>query len=1517
MKLHLPLLLRYVILSAFVAIPCATADVGSTWDPAWGSEGLNGAPNAAESRYQADISSDGVTALVAPSGSTSPYDFGAYTAITLNGAGNSSAIIVGGASSTQSNATGSVERESWIAAEQGSYGILVGGNYADNWNGGAAFNFTGNSHIMVDGATVANIMGGNYKDGMSASFTGNSYITVASGNVTGSIVGASVVTHNQNCAFNGSTHIFVYTPLSSNAGPGINSLPPNMIMGGFAWATNTWKTQTLTGNTNVTVDLSSYTGAATSFAKHVVGGGFNGSSSNVQVIDGDISVNVNLAEQSSASGCKIVGGAWVNAGTLRVTGETQLTVSGGTFNDWIIGGTMTEAGGTNTQHGDIGLTLRGGTFNGNVLGATYITTGSSVMRAGDVSIELTGIGTSVSGTVYGGYCVNGSASAAIDAVLGDVSITLSGAAVNELVGGSYTVRNNSESIMKQGHITLSLLSGSVAGDVYAAGWQGGSTLLSTESTRVSLSPDVVLTSGRTVSGAYGGTASGSTIAGSRSLVFTSAGTYNGVVGVNFTQFDDVQVAEGADVSLASLTNDRASLHKTGGGSLSLAAHTPFTQLAVEGGTLTLQEGVSGAALESLSIAAGSSVAGVSGTIVSGTPGATVLNLALSTANVGAGSQAQALVSGLGGTPADMEINGPEGVTIDLSADGVVALLLAHQGGTPAQDSYLTLTDGDLRCDNPAPLAVNTLLSSYGLRVAGTDGGSLVVNGSATGIYYVTSDSLTSDPHEVIYYPTLGLYNAVMIEGGEQLLVRLPGDNDGATAAVMNNLTGGSGSSLQLINSSGSGTTTLILSNQAVSPTGDVTYPSLPARSVMQGRVSAGKGTELIKRGPGELVVNGGLTAPVLRVEAGTLGLNGAENEVGSLQINSGNLELGKGARLVLSGDSSVTDGMVMGDGSCPELSVQGNLELGNDAQLMNLALVVDSPSAQVQLGNSRSEICSLNGSGVLSGNGAELVLLNKQASTWSGSLEGSATLILAEGAGLMTFDNVTAGRGWNVVNQNRAVADVSQSGQLTLGSLTLGRGSVNTLIFNTDNPFDKSLTLSSLVVEAGVTVTLSSVGLVPLYGGEYVIGTVNQPANVERNGRLRLLLEGLAFAQLAPEECYLYTDAAGRIILHAARSRTNMLMSYAHAPNSVAGAELLWNATPAPGGDLTSVYREVEELIGTGAEQAAERAMAAIAGSSLATLGPAFQGDVERRLRAMRQRSAQLGVNPCVVNDGMPYYFFSAHAEGDYTQRKDEHLSPGYKLQRWGGSVGMDVDFNTSWSGSLALTALYGDLSVQQPDRLDADMGSYYLSLAARYAEQDWVHLFIATLGLSDFDTERTVEVGPARYRTSGSTHGIGFGLMYELAYNWQPDKESSLLLQPLLNISYRYSSVDGFTESGSDAALQVGSQHLSTFTLALGARMRTEIAQNVANRPALLECRALARVDMGDRRGDVGVALLNGRSAASVRSAGAGAFGAELGVGLTVPLGEDNVILFLDAAVILRNRENEFNGCVGYRIKF
>lgn len=1516
MKLHLPLFLRFVLLSVLEIVPAVSAAVGSTWDPAWGAAGLEGAPDASESQYQADITTTGVTALVAPPGGSSPYDFTTYTAITLNGTGNASSVIVGGASATESNATGAVTRNSWIAAEQGSYGTIVGGSYADNWSGGAAFNFTGNSHIMVDGATVANIMGGNYKDGQRAAFTGNSYITIASGNVTGSIVGATVVTHNANSAFTGSTNIFVYTPLSSNSGPSINSLPRDMVLGGFGWATNTWKTQTLTGNTHVTVDLSAYSGPTADFVKHIVGGGFNGSSGNTQIIDGNVNVMVNLGSQSLAAGRKVVGGAWVNAGTSTVTGSCSTTITGGIFSDWVVGGSWTEVSGTNTSHGDISLTISGGSLSGNVLGATYISTGTCTMNSGDITISLSG-SAALSGTLYGGYMLNGTSNAAVNALLGDVSITLDGASVTNLIGGSYTERNAADYTMEQGRITLQLNSGSIAGDVYAAGWQNGSTLINAAATQVGLSPDVVLTAGKTISGGYGGMVSGSFVTGTRLLSFNQAASYVNLDGVNFADFDVVQVVEGATVKLASLESDSSSLSKTGGGSLTIETHSEFDAILVQGGSLSLAGGISAASLQQLSIVAGASLSGVSGTITAGTAGATILNLALSPENVGAAVQAIPLISGLGDTPANMDLTAGEGVDINLSADGVVALLLAHRDSTPATDSYLTLIDGTLSCANPSALEVNAQLSSYGLRIAGTEGGSLVVNGTAAGLYYVTSDPATTDPHEIVYYPTLALYQGVIIEAGQQLHINLPGSADTSSEVLVNNLTGGSGSSLVVSNTTGSGTTSVVLSNQPVTNTGDPDNPSIPSRTIMQGSLTAGPGTALIKRGSGELVLSGGLSAPLLRMEQGGLELNGAANELESLQMSAGTLKLAPSARLQLSASSKVTGGSIVGSGSCPELVVKGSLFLGKNALLQDIALVADGASSQVDFGGSSAQLCALNGSGQLLGEGARLSISGRKDSTWSGSLAGWASLTLEANGDTFTWDNVRGGRGWTLVNNSHVIADITQSRSLTLASLTLGGGSRSELRFDTDKPFNRSILLSELNVEPGASLTLASVGTALFSGGDHIIGRVENPDGSKLQGKMVLTLSGLPFVRLSPELSYLFMDAAGNIILHAEMSPTNLLMPYAHSRNAVAGAHLLWYSTPEAGGELAAIYGEMEQLIDAGQAQAVEQALAAVAGASLATISPAFHGDMERRLRDIRNRMTSMGVDPCVVNENMPYYNLWANAEGDYAHRSHAGTAPGYKLERWGGTMGMDIDFTQACAAGMAFTVLYGDLSVEQPDRLDGDMGTYYLSFFGRYHERPWIHSLVATVGLLELDTERRLQVGDIRCHTSGSTHGAAFGLMYELAYDWKPDAESSLTLQPLVNISYRYSSVSGFDEHGSDVALRVDSQHLSTFTMALGGRLRTVVGETVYERSAMLECRALARFDIGAHRGDVGVALLNGQASADVQSATYGAFGVELGAGLSIPLGEESGTLFMDGSLILRSRESEFSGTMGFRLRF
>ncbi len=1523
MRLHLPIRLRCLICGALVptfTLPLSAA-VGSTWDPNWGAEGLTNAPDAADPLYSADISTEGVTALVAPPEQSSQYDFGTYTAITLKGQGNAQAIIVGGAASSQSTATGAVTRNSWIAAESGTYSMLVGGSYADNWQGGAVFDFIGNSHIMIDGATVANVMGGNFKDGLGASFTGDSYISIASGNVTGAVVGAGVVTHNRDCAFRGNTNIFVYVPLSSNSGPAINQLPANMILGGFGWSTNTWKTQTLDGSTRVTVDLSNYQGESAEFAKHIVGGGFSGDSANRQTISGGTTVNVNLAQMSLSSTARVVGGHWVNAGSGEINGTAALNISSGTFGSWVVGGCWTDNSGTTTSLGGVEMSLSGGTFNGTVLGGSYLAQGTATFNCGDVSVAVTG-GAQLNGALIGGHYITGTGTVEMSGSLGDVELTLAdSAAVTSVTGGCFTQRNAPATVISQGDITLNLLSGSISGDVYAAGLQDGSTSMQTSSTAVNIGADVQMSSGAVVSGTYGGTAVSSTVSGLRALSFTSGSVYDMIAGVNFANFDQVMVAAGGEVQLSSFSSDREALTKSGGGNLTLDSHSDFTNLTISGGHLTLQDGVEGSSLTNLQIAAGSTLTGLSGTITAGTGSATALSLALTTGNIGAGAAATPIIFGTESAGADLSIAGTTDISLDISGEGILELLLAHQEALPQVTSYLTLVDGTLHCEDLSQLAINTTLNAYGLRVVGASGGSLLVNGSAEGLYYVTGDPSTTLPHEVTAYRTLGLYTGVIIDAGQELSLQLPGDSNPSTRAVVNNLMGGAGSSLAVSNTSGSGMVTIVLSNQAVADTGDGSLPSLPANSLMQGSISAGDGTELLKYGTGQLEIRGGLQADSLQVREGVLLLSGEQNEVSALQVEGGSVVLGQGSELCLAGPSVMGNGSLKGSGDGSSvLAVDGSLSLDGGSSLSQVALSIVPASAQVDFGTASGVVLSsFNGQGVLRGSGSEIRVTNRADSTFSGTLTGRADLLLAAGPGEVVLDNISASSGWNIRNEGRLTADVTKSASLTLGTLTLGAGSVSRWVFDSDVVGADGLTLGGLVTDPGSSeVELVSTGGRMLRDGDYVLGQVQDATAIRIDGRVELTLTGFAFSQLEPGASYLYTDSSGSIILHAVRSRNNVLLSYADSENSAAGARLMWDATPAGPGDLTEAYAALQQLLSEGETAAARRAMAAVAGSSIATLGPALLDDVQRQLRTIRNRTATMGVDPCVVHRDMPYYNFWAQAEGDYRHLSDSGTAPGYKFERWGASAGVDVDVNPSLTAGLAFTGLYGDLTTSKPDRLEGDVSTWYMSLYARGVMRSWVHTFVATFGRMSADVDRYVRMGDFGYSTYGSTDGYALGFLYELAYSWHPrPDDTSLTFQPLFQLSYRHAQVKGYTEHGSDAALHASSQSMDAMRLSVGARLLSELGENFFNRSTLLECRLLCGVDLGDGAGEPEVALVNGTGAAKVKSAEPGRFGVEMGAGLIVPIGASSGSLFFDGSILLRSRQSEFNGAIGYRLRF
>ena len=371
--------------------------------------------------------------------------------------------------------------------------------------------------------------------------------------------------------------------------------------------------------------------------------------------------------------------------------------------------------------------------------------------------------------------------------------------------------------------------------------------------------------------------------------------------------------------------------------------------------------------------------------------------------------------------------------------------------------------------------------------------------------------------------------------------------------------------------------------------------------------------------------------------------------------------------------------------------------------------------------------------------------------------------------------------------------------------------------------------------------------------------------------------------------------------------------------NGAAGAALLSNSL---------VYVNPQAQRGTTPAQAAllnavdkgnmtDEDLAAVAGASVTSMGMALSGDVERQLRAIRNRTTTMGVNECVVNEGMPYFNAWVNAEGNNTKLDKDSTFAGYDLNSWGGTVGMDVDFDPHFTAGLAITAMYGDLTANAADSAEGDMDTYYVSAFARYAASAWTHTFVATMGIMDASLNRTVYAGGNSYKTEGNTSGMSFGLMYEAGYVVPMNEDATACLQPIFNVMLRHSSVDSYTEKGSDAGLEVGSQSMTTLTFGLGARMQAVVGESLYNRASIFEARALAKLDVGDRSSEADVAFLGGHGSASVESAELGAFGVELGAGLTIPVGDDDGSIFVDGSVELRSGYTNVNGTVGYRINF
>lgn len=367
--------------------------------------------------------------------------------------------------------------------------------------------------------------------------------------------------------------------------------------------------------------------------------------------------------------------------------------------------------------------------------------------------------------------------------------------------------------------------------------------------------------------------------------------------------------------------------------------------------------------------------------------------------------------------------------------------------------------------------------------------------------------------------------------------------------------------------------------------------------------------------------------------------------------------------------------------------------------------------------------------------------------------------------------------------------------------------------------------------------------------------------------------------------------------------------------NATAGANLLWNARFDLGesSNLKDAFVAVLDQQAAGDDTAANKTLAAIAGSTINATGTAQRDALRDQLNTIRDRALALST------DGSEQgHHFWIEGNGGYNHLRTRSDKGGYKLSTWGGTVGADLVVDKDLTFGAAFTANTGDLRSEAAERATGDLDSLYLNLFGHYQDDAWGHTLVITGTTTDASLDRTVNYGEGSYRTHGDTNGYGFGALYELTYDIALNDRGTNLLQPLFNASIVRTQLDAYNESGAgNAGLNVGKQEWTTGMLALGARWSGTFGTKTIGQTIFGELRAAVSQEFGDKQGKTAVSFAGAPNfGQNVYGAKEGATAFQISGGLSTKV-SDNGSVYVNAGAEVRNSANAVHGNLGYRYSF
>ncbi len=406
----------------------------------------------------------------------------------------------------------------------------------------------------------------------------------------------------------------------------------------------------------------------------------------------------------------------------------------------------------------------------------------------------------------------------------------------------------------------------------------------------------------------------------------------------------------------------------------------------------------------------------------------------------------------------------------------------------------------------------------------------------------------------------------------------------------------------------------------------------------------------------------------------------------------------------------------------------------------------------------------------------------------------------------------------------------------------------------------------------------------------------------------------------------------GQLLTHIPQRTESPWEQYATTANSRAGLGLLYrelhqNGVMEADQDVVELINGIDRLVESNPAEA-RRALAAVAGSTLTSVSAAQSAALRNQMGRVRDHALQAARLRCAGNadeataQQRPCKNSHVWVEGTsfFSEQHSVGDESGYRLNSWGGAVGIDAQVDAHWSVGVSLSAGYGDLEAHAADDAKGDLDTYTVSFWSQAKNGRWGNTLLFTLGTNEADLKRTVNYGAGSYTATSNASGSSLGAMWELTYDFHPVKDNkSNILQPLFNVAVMHTSMDGFSEKNAgNVGLAAEKQTRDTVTLGLGLRWLAAInSAKAVNRTVSTEVHANVAQDLGDRRSVANVALLaDPNFTQSVYGSKTGSTAFQFGAGVNVPV-TPNSQIYVNAGGELREHANAWNAALGVRMGF